>query len=100
MKKKALKENLGKDPVHLTAAGYAKMADDFVKQGSGEYTRAKRKAGDQMPGKKISNLCNKRQKWLMEDDTTAHRHYNMRGTGRGTFNNGPRRPCRGRGGLN
>jgi hypothetical protein len=98
MKKKELKEHLGKDPVHLTAAGYAKLAEVLLVQSGGEFTRAKRKAEGHVPGKKVSNLCNKRQKWLMEDDTAAQRHYNL--CGRGNNNSGQRRPYRGRGGLN
>jgi hypothetical protein len=97
MKKKELKEHLGMDPVHLTAAGYAKLAEVLLKQAGGEFTRAKRKADSQPSGKKVSNLCNKRQKWLMEDDTAAQRHYNQRG--RGNNSSMPRRPYRGRGGL-
>jgi hypothetical protein len=52
MNKKELKENLGKDPVHLTGAGYAKRADVIVNRAGGEYTRSKRKAEGQTPGKK------------------------------------------------
>jgi hypothetical protein len=96
MKKKELKEHLGMDPVHITAAGYTKLAEVLLVQSGGEFTRAKRKAEGHAPGKKVSNMCNKRQKWLMEDDTAAQRHCNLRGRG---DNSGQRRPYRGRGGL-
>jgi hypothetical protein len=36
MKKKELKEHLGMDPVHLTAAGYAKLAEVLLMQAGGE----------------------------------------------------------------
>jgi hypothetical protein len=91
IKSRELKANLGTDPVHLTAAGYAKLAEVVLEQTGKEYTRAKRKAPNQ--GRK-SNLCHKRQKWIIEDDTTAHRNYSWRGGNTNHSN----RPPRGRGG--
>jgi hypothetical protein len=94
MKSRELKANLGTDPVHLTAAGYAKLAEVVLEQTGKEYTRAKRKAPIQ--GRK-NNLCHKRQKWIIEDDTTAHRNYGWRG-GKNIHSNQPHRGRGGRGG--
>jgi hypothetical protein len=83
LKSRELKSNLGLDPVHLTSAGYSQLASVVTEYAGGDFTRAKRKSVDPGSSVKISNLCKKRQKWVMEDDVTASRSHNkqLRGGG-------------------
>jgi hypothetical protein len=84
LKSRVLKSNLGLDPVHLTSSGYTQLASVVSEYAGGDFTRAKRKTVDPGCSVKVSNLCKKRQKWVMEDDVTAPRAYNkaLRGGGR------------------
>jgi hypothetical protein len=84
LKSRVLKSNLGLDPVHLTSSGYTQLASVVSEYACGDFTRAKRKTVNPGGSVKVSNLCTKRQKWVMEDDVTAPRAYNkqLRGGGR------------------
>jgi hypothetical protein len=99
MKHGELKVNLGADPVHLSPEGYAKLASVIEEQVDCAFTRAKRKtlSGEHKP--RVSTLCNKRQKWILEDDITVNRAYGQNQQG-GYPNRGQRgvRGQRGRGG--
>jgi hypothetical protein len=93
LKNRELKANLGTDPVHLPPDGYAKLASVIVEQVDCAFTRAKRKLLSGEQKQRVSSLCNKRQKWILEDDITANRSYGQ--NQRGGFNNRGQRGVRG-----
>jgi hypothetical protein len=93
MKHRELKTNLGTDPVHLSPDGYAKLASVIAEQVDCAFTRAKRKSLSGEHKQRVSSLCNKRQKWILEDDITANRSYGQ--NQRGGFNNRGQRGVRG-----
>jgi hypothetical protein len=93
-KKKKLKEYWTSDPVHLSAAGYGKLASDIVKKGDQGMTRSvvtseKRKEKVDKP-----TPAPKRARWIEDDEVTAPRDLGGHG-GRGKF--GWRGRGRGRG---
>ena len=58
-----LKEYWGRDPVHLSPAGYRKVADNLVKWGSDDDAFSNVKAAS----------SDSRQKWVANDDVVANR---------------------------
>jgi hypothetical protein len=96
----------GTDPVHLTAEGYDELVRALAEAAvSGTYERSsntkEKKPTVAQPKKRT--IVHKRQSWVSEDDTTAHRVYShpRGGTnqfrGRGQYRG--QRPFRVRGGL-
>ncbi len=60
---KTLKEYWGRDPIHLSPAGYRKVADNLVEWGSADKTFSNIKAAS----------SDNRQKWVANDDIVVKR---------------------------
>ena len=70
--KKELAKLWGSDPVHLTAAGYQKMADKLVEKAEAHWMKPPRTA-DTAKTKKTSNQSTERRPGLSRSDLTAGR---------------------------
>jgi hypothetical protein len=64
----------GTDAVHLSLSGYAKLGEVICLKSDQEFTRAKRRLPTSGKQEKVSNLSNKRAKWVTEDEVTASRN--------------------------
>jgi hypothetical protein len=73
-KNRILKEMWGTDAVHLSPSGYAKLGEVICLKSDQEFTRAKRRLPTSGSQQKVSNLSNKRAKWVTEDEVTASRN--------------------------
>jgi hypothetical protein len=78
-KRRKVKEYWSSDPVHLSSAGYEKIAEDLSNKAESGLTRPveKKREGGVMMGPSC-----KRARWIEEDDVTVNRS-GGRGGGRG-----------------
>jgi hypothetical protein len=70
------------DPVHLSSAGYEKMARDLYKKSEGEFTRPTSTTSSKREANGPAGAPVKRARWIEEDEVTVSRN-STRGQGRG-----------------
>jgi hypothetical protein len=99
VQKKKVREMWTSDPVHLSGAGYEKMACELIKKSGSDFTRPATSGGEKRAGVKVSAPAVKRARWVEADEITAPRNrggghgYRGRGFTRGRGWGGrPRRP--------